>query len=97
MPRFLIEVPHESSPLECLRAVQVMQQSGSHFITGAEYGCGDGIHKAWVMVDVDDRNEARALLPPLYRSSATVVQLNRFTVEEIDALLRQHSTSRPGA
>ncbi len=93
MSRFLIEVPHASSPLECLKAIQLMQQSGSHFIAEAEYGCAEGIHKAWMIVDVDDKNEARSILPPLYRVNATIVQLSRFSVEQIDDLIRQHTAA----
>lgn len=91
MPRFLIEVPHEEDPSACLRAIQVFLRSGSHFLTKAEWGCKDGEHKAWIIVDVATKDEARMIIPPVYRSQATVVQLNLFTLEEVDNLLGYHT------
>lgn len=90
MPRFLIEVPHEENTLACAKAVKVFLESGSHFLTHADWVCKDGDHKAWLMVDVDSKDQARAILPPAYRHDAKIVQLNYFTLEEIDELLRYH-------
>ena len=92
MARYLIEVPHEADPLECLIAIQILQKSGSHFVTHADFGCDDGIHKAWVTVDLESKDEARAILPPAYRSKATIVQLSKFVPEQIDQLIQQHQT-----
>ena len=91
MARFLIELPHEAEKVACARAVQILLRTGSHFITHADFGCYDGVHKAWITVEVDSKDEARAILPPAYRSQATIVGLNKFTLEEIDELLRHHA------
>ena len=91
MSRFLIEVPHEADTLACAKVVKVFLESGSHFLTHADWGCKDGDHKAWLTVDVDSKEQARAILPPAYRHDAKIVQLNHFTIEEIDELMRYHS------
>jgi hypothetical protein len=90
MSKFLIEVPHEENTLACAKVVKVFLESGSHFLTHADWGCKDGDHKAWLMVDVDSKDQARAILPPAYRHDAKIVQLNHFTIEEIDELMRYH-------
>ncbi len=90
MPKFLIEVPHEAEKVACLRAIQVLLASGSHFLTNADFGCLDDIHKAWIILEVDSKEEARSILPPTYRSQATIVRLNRFTLKEIEELLDHH-------
>ncbi len=90
MPRYLIEVPHEATKVACARAVEVFLKTGSHFCTHADWGCKDGEHKAWLVVEVDSRDAARAIVPPVFRSQAKVVQLNTFSMEEIDDILRQH-------
>jgi hypothetical protein len=90
MSRFLIEVPHAAETLACARVVEVFLQSGSHFLTHADWGCKDGEHKAWIIVDVDSKDQARAIVPPAYRPQARVVQLNKFTLEEIEDLLAYH-------
>jgi hypothetical protein len=42
--------------------------------------------------EVDSKDEARYILPPAFRAQAKIVQLNKFTMEEIDDVLRQHRT-----
>jgi hypothetical protein len=90
MARFLIEVPHEESTVACAKAVEVFLRTGSHFLARADWGCKDGEHKAWLIIDVDSRDEARGILPPVFRSQAKVVQLNAFTLQEIEDILRHH-------
>ncbi len=91
MARYLIEVPHEAKAKECLLAVKVLLRSGSHYLTNAEFGCLDGEHKAWIIIDVDSKEQAKGILPPVYRPRAKVVQLNRFCLEEIENLLQHHA------
>jgi hypothetical protein len=88
--RFLIEVPHEGTVVACARVVDLFLKSGSHFLSRADWGCKDGDHSAWMIVDVDTKDEARRLLPPMLRPKARIVKLNSFTVEEIEGILQAH-------
>jgi hypothetical protein len=90
MARFLIEVPHDAEQVACARVVQVFLKSGSHFLTHADWGCRDEEHKAWIIADVDNKEEARWIVPPAFRSQAKIVRLNNFTLEEIDEILLLH-------
>ena len=90
MARFLIEVPHDAEHVACARVVEVFLKSGSHFVTHADWGCRDGDHKAWIVAEVDSKEEARYILPPGFRAEAKIVQLNKFTMEEIDEILSHH-------
>jgi hypothetical protein len=92
MARFLIEVPHEEGVVACARAIQIFLTSGSHFLTHADWGCKDDEHKAWIIVEVDSKDEARLIVPPAFRSQAKIVRLNTFTMEEIDEILRHHQS-----
>jgi hypothetical protein len=94
MARFLIEVPHESERVACARVIEIFLKTGSHFLTHADWGCKDGEHKAWIVAEVESKEEARSILPPPLRSQAKIVQLNYFTLEEIDAILGHHQVSR---
>ena len=78
MPRFLIEVPHDPTPLGCTRAVEILLRTGSHFLTHADWGCKDDEHKAWVIMDFESRDAALGIVPPDLRKDAKVVQLNWF-------------------
>ena len=89
--RFLIEVPHEGTMAACVRAVEVFLEAGSHFLTHADWGCKDGEHKAWMVVEVDSKDEARGIVPPAYRSHAKVVQLNEFTMKDLEDLRGTHT------
>lgn len=91
MSRFLIEIPHEAEKMACLRAIKVLQETGSHFLTHADYGCLDGVHKAWIIVEVNSKNEAMMIVPRAYRPKAKIVELNCFSVEEINGLLAHHT------
>jgi hypothetical protein len=90
MPKYLIEVPHEKEEVACARAVKIFLETGSHWLTNAEWGCMDGDHRAWMIVDVGNRDEAKAILPPFYRPQARIVQLNRFSLDFIDQILSRH-------
>jgi hypothetical protein len=90
MARFLIEVPHDAETVTCARVVEIFLKTGSHFVTHADWGCKDGDHKAWIIAEVDSKDEARSILPPAFRAQAKIVQLNKFTMAEIDEVLRQH-------
>jgi hypothetical protein len=63
-------------------------------LTHADWGCFDGVHTAWLTVEAETREQARAIVPPILRDRARVIALNRFALEEIDELLRRHG---PGA
>ena len=90
MGKFLIEVPHEEEVLACARVVEIFLKSGSHFVTNADWGCRDGEHKAWILVEVDNKEEARRILPPAFRSQAKIVSLCKFSMEEIDDIVSKH-------
>jgi hypothetical protein len=90
MERFIIEVPHEPEPIACARVVQTFLKTGSHWVTQAEWGCKDGNHKAWIMLESESKDEARLVVPVPFRRDARITQLNRFSIEEIDAILRAH-------
>jgi hypothetical protein len=90
MPRFLIEVPHPEEQIACARVAQVFLATGSHFLTHADWGCMDGAHSAWIIVDVDSKDQARLIVPPPFRSEAKIIALNKFTMEQINAILGHH-------
>ncbi len=91
MARFLIEVEHEPNKKACAQAIQTFLKTGTHYMTNAEWGCSDEEHKAWLIVDVDNKFEARRILPPAFRLQAKIVMLSRFTMEEVDEVLNSHA------
>ena len=91
MTRYLVEVPHENTKAACDRAIRLFLETGTHFVTHADWGCSDHVHKAWFVAEVDSREEAIAILPPLFRQSATIVALQRFGKEDLDQEREKHA------
>jgi hypothetical protein len=84
MTRFLIELAHEATEKACTMAIKTLLSTGSHFLTNAEWGCKDGEHKCWIIVDVNSTEEARAILPSVYRNEAKIIKLIRYTLDDLN-------------
>ena len=89
MARFLIEIPHDADVLACAKVVQVFLSTGSHLLTHADWGCMDGNHSVWLIVDVDNKEDALQLVPSAFRAQARIVALNKFTMEQINTIMEQ--------
>ena len=87
MTRFLIEVPHEAQEVACARAVETFLQTGSHFLVNADWGCSDGEHKAWMILEVESKEDAQLVLPPSLRPEARIVRLNKYTMRDVEESL----------
>jgi len=83
MKKFLIEVPHGSDKKACDHAIKIFLETGSHFLTNANWGCLDGEHKAWMMVEVESKEEAMYIIPPMFRHEANIIQLTTFTAKDM--------------
>ena len=90
MPRYLIEVTHENRKDACDQAVRAFLATGSHFMTNADWGCGDDVHKAWFVADLESKEEALRILPPLFRQNAQVIALERFSLATRDEFREEH-------
>jgi hypothetical protein len=95
MARFLIEVAHEPEAIACARVVKIFLSSGSHYLTHADWGCMDGDHHSWMIVDVADKHAAMAIVPPALRAAARIVGLNQFSLEQIEPILKTHPSASP--
>ena len=92
MTRFLIEVPHEAEKVACLRAIQTFLQTGSHFLANADWGCSDGEHKAWLILEAPSREDVQFALPPSIRPQARIVKLDRYSLNEVEEALHYHQS-----
>jgi len=82
MARFLIELEHEATSEACQRAYNIILSSGSHFLTNAEWGCEDNEHCCWLIAELDSKEEARSILPPIYRDTARIVHLKHYKLKD---------------
>ncbi len=82
MRRFLIETPHTAE--NCQRLVNEIHALG--YLHNFEWGCDSGVHSGWAIIEAESEAEARLAVPPLLRSQARVVKLNKYDVSDIKAL-----------
>jgi len=82
--RFLVEIPHDADDAACKAAYKVFAESGSHYLTHADFGCEDGIHNAWLVVEADDRAEAHLVAPPAYAKNTRVTKVKQYAMTEPD-------------
>lgn len=90
MPKYLIEIPHSSEKFECLRSVSVLLSTGSHFLTNADWGCMDGVHKAWFFMEAKNKDEVLMIVPPAFRKDTIISGLNKFNLDDVNELLNHH-------
>ncbi|HXG36115.1 MAG TPA: hypothetical protein VNL15_04030 [Dehalococcoidia bacterium] len=83
MARYMIEASH--TPEDCVRVLDLYLRAGAHYLTHAEWGCEDGVHTAWIIVDAETPDEARLRVPPVIRNTASLVKLCKFAPEQIRA------------
>jgi hypothetical protein len=96
MPRFMIELPHDPEAFACTRLIELFRATGSHFITHAGWGCADGRHCAWLIVEAATHEEARLVVPPAFRHMARLTLLATFEIETADAMRDLHPDKTQG-
>jgi len=82
MERFLIISTH--TPEGCNLALHQMLATG--FITHFDWGCDDGEHTGWAIIEAESANQAMLAVPTSQRSGAKAIKLRKFSVEEIKKL-----------
>jgi hypothetical protein len=81
MERYLVVVPHTEE--SCTKALKQIEAIGS--ITRYDFGCKDGEHTGWVVIEAESKKEALLVVPPLERPNARVIKLVRFSPEDVRA------------
>ena len=78
MNRYIIESPH--SELDCQHALSQVNTMG--FILHYEWGCKDGNHTGWAIIESDSPEEALLTVPSFIRHRAKVTKLSNYTPED---------------
>ena len=82
MDRYIIIIPHTLE--ECRNALKQIESIGT--ITHFDWGCKDGEHTGWAVIEADNRGEAMLTVPTIQRSKAHVFKLTRFSPEDVRAM-----------
>ncbi|HCA78451.1 MAG TPA: hypothetical protein DEP53_01820 [Bacteroidetes bacterium] len=82
MDRFLVISPHTAA--DCAHALKEVHAAG--YITHFDWGCMDGDHTGWVILEAANAKEALMVVPSLQRSSARVVKLVKFSPSDVEKM-----------
>ncbi len=81
MANYFIESPH--TPEECLRALDEVLAQSPKILAKFDWGCGAGEHTGWAVVEAESESAARNIVPGFIRKKARVVEVTKFTPEQI--------------
>ncbi|HLF71707.1 MAG TPA: hypothetical protein VI759_06120 [Dehalococcoidia bacterium] len=81
MARYLVSSEHTEE--DCVRALDSVLAISQQLMARFDWGCKDGDHRGWVVVEAQDKNTAKMLLPTFIRDKAQVVALTKFTPEDV--------------
>jgi hypothetical protein len=74
MYRYLIESPHK--PEECDNIVQEVHNAGYlHFF---DWGCHEGVHTGWAIVEAENMEHAKQIVPWMVRDDARIVKVEKY-------------------
>lgn len=82
MKRFLV-ISHHSGE-ECVKALKETLAMG--YLTHFEWGCKDGVHTGWAILEAEDKEQATLSIPTFLRPKGQVVRLSRFKPETVEAM-----------
>jgi len=92
MDRYLIETPHAGS--ECLALIKELNAQG--YLRNFDWGCKTGIHSGWAIIEAENEAQARLAVPPLVRSRARIVKLDKFDAKTIEHYERHKAVASRG-
>ncbi len=77
MERYLIETPHTEK--DCQMLIDQVYAMG--YLYHFDWGCPDGVHSGWAIIEAEDEAQARLAVPSFVRSKARVVRLTKYDGE----------------
>ena len=83
MTKYLITSKHE--PAECLRALDEAAAKGPGVLDKFVYGCMEGDHTGYALVEVKNLSDALAMVPSFLQDSACITKVDKFTARDIRA------------
>ncbi len=74
MERYLIESPHSAE--DCDTIIREVHAAG--YLHHFEWGCHSGVHTGWAIVEADNLEHARQMVPWKVRDKARFVKVENF-------------------
>jgi hypothetical protein len=81
MTKYLITSKH--TPEQCLRALDEELAKGKDVLDKFVYGCKEGDHTAYAIVEMKSLSDALSLVPDFLQDDACITKVDKFTPAEI--------------
>ena len=82
MDRYLVISPHTAA--DCKKALKEIHSIG--YITHFDWGCMDGDHTGWTVLEAESPKQALMVVPITQRHSAKAVKLVKFSPQDVEAM-----------
>jgi ribulose bisphosphate carboxylase small subunit len=82
MDRYIVISHHTGE--DCVKALKQVLAIG--YLTHYEWGCKDGVHTGWALLEADSKAEAMLSVPTFLRDKAQVVRLVQFDPERVQKM-----------
>lgn len=82
MDRYLVISAHTEE--DCKMAVKHFMKYHASFLTHFEWGCHDGDHHAYAIIEADSHENAKMSVPPIFREKSTVIKLVHFKPDQFE-------------
>lgn len=79
MEKYLVVSPHTDE--DCLKALQQIEAAG--YLTHFDWGCEDGDHTGWAIIEAESKSQALMVVPSAQRPKAHAVRIVKFSSEEV--------------
>ncbi len=93
MKRFLVVSNHTAA--DCVRALKEVLAIG--YLTHFDWGCKDGVHTGWAILEADSKEEAMMSVPPFLRNQAQIVRLTKYNPRWVESLHAPGAPATAGA
>ncbi len=81
---YLIETKHTGGT--CLKALDEIADYKPAILEKVAFGCSSGVHVGWAEVEAGSKEEALELIPTTLRGDTRVVEVGKFSEEQIRSM-----------
>lgn len=74
MDRYLVESTHDLD--SCHKILDLVLAQG--YLANFDWGCDDGVHCGWAIIDADNHSMALMSVPPLVRGNARAIRFIKY-------------------
>jgi hypothetical protein len=82
MKRFLVISHHTGE--DCVKTLKEALAIG--YLTHFDWGCKDGAHTGWAILEAENREQAMLSVPTFLRRHAQVIRLTKFEPDKVRAM-----------